>query len=96
MQAKHVIRLPAGPHTIEPAPPYTGFSVADLNATLHSARVEGKRVSFDYSSESRAIVRFDRQPTLMEIDGAPFPTACLEATECTLLLPRGNHRVVAN
>jgi hypothetical protein len=94
--SESVVRLPAGPHTIEPAPRREGIAVADLNATLRSASVEGKRVSFAYSSDSRAIVRFDRRPVSMEIDGLPFPVACVESSNCVILLPQGDHRVVAD
>jgi hypothetical protein len=96
MQSKNLVRLPAGAHTIEAAPKRQGLSVADLNATLRSASVDGKRVSFEYASDSRAIVRFDRKPALMEVDGAPFPAACLESSDCVILLPRGAHRVAAD
>jgi len=81
---------------VEPAPKWEGLSVLDLNAALRSASVEGKGISFEYSSSSRAIVRFDRKPALMEIDSAPFPVSCLDSSDCTVLLPRGDHRVIAN
>ncbi len=96
MQSKNVVRLPAGAHTIETAPKREGISVADLNATLRSASVEGKKVSFDYSSASRAIARFDRKPAFIEIDGQAFAAVCVEASDCAVLLPRGEHRVVVN
>ena len=95
MQSPHIVRLAAGAHTVEPAPKREGLSVLDLNATLRSASVEGKGISFDYSSASRAIVRFDRKPASMEIDSAPFPVSCLDSSDCTVLLPRGDHRVSA-
>jgi hypothetical protein len=57
----------------------------------------GRRVSFEYSSDSRAIARFDRKPGWIEVDGIRFPAACGESRECAVLLPRGEHRVtVAN
>jgi hypothetical protein len=96
VQSKNLVRLPAGAHTVEAAPKREGLSIADLNATLRSASVEGKRVSFDYSSASRALVRFDRQPALVEVDGLAFPAACVDASDCVILLPRGDHRVAAN
>ena len=71
------------------------LTIADLNAKLKSASAEGKRVAFEYSSDSRAIVRFDRKPAQMEVDGAPFPAVCVAGSDCTVLLPPGAHRVVS-
>jgi hypothetical protein len=96
VQSKSVVRLPAGMHTVEATPKRDGISIADLNATLRSASIEGKRVLFDYSSSSRAIVRFDRKPALLEIDGAPFVAECVAASDCSIFLPRGDHRVTVN
>ena len=78
---------------IEPAAKRDAISITDLNAKLLSATAEGRRASFDYSSDSRAIVRFDRKPTRMEVDGAPLPPVCMESSDCAVLLPRGEHRV---
>jgi hypothetical protein len=95
MLSKTLLRLPAGKHTVEPTARRDTIAVIDLNAKLKSAGVEGKRVAFEYSSDSRAIVRFDRRPGQLEIDGRPFPSGCAEAGDCTLLMPKGDHRVVA-
>jgi hypothetical protein len=102
MQSATVLYLPAGSHTIEHAPSRNEISVTDLNAKLRSAAVEsGKRITFEYSSDSRAIVRFDRKPARMEVDGELFPAellspTCAASSDCTVLLPRGTHRVTAN
>jgi hypothetical protein len=94
------VRLAAGRHVIDPAPKRDGISVSDLNATLRSASAEGKRLRFRYLSDSRAIVRFDRRPAAMEVDGQSIAAGCLksgfaEAEDCTMLLPRGEHDVTA-
>lgn len=94
------VLLPAGAHVIEPAPRRETIGVADLNATLRTASAEGNRIRFKYSSDSRAIVRFDRTPAALEIDGRPASAACVkpegpESKECAILLPRGEHEVVA-
>ena len=102
MRSATVLYLPAGSHTIEPAPKRDGISVIDLNAKLRSAAAEsGKPVTFEYSSDSRAIARFDRKPARIEVDGELFPagllsTACADPGDCAVLLPRGTHRVTAN
>ena len=80
---------------MEPGAKRDAISISDLNATLRTASTDGKRVRFRYSSDSRAIVLFDRKPVAMELDGQPYTTACVEASECALLLPRGEHDVTA-
>jgi hypothetical protein len=92
---KTAVLLPPGEHVVEPAPVREALSIADLNATLRSAATDGKRVRFQYSSDSRAIVRFDRKPAALEIDGHPFAAECVESSDCAILLPRGRHDVLA-
>jgi hypothetical protein len=90
-QSATALHLPAGPHVVDPAPKREAISLIDLNAKLRAASVEaGKRVAFEYSSQSRAIARFDRKPSRIEVDGAPYPP------DLTVLLPRGDHRVIAS
>jgi hypothetical protein len=90
------LRLPAGSHTIEPAARRESISLIDLNAALRSAAVEsGRRIAFEYTSDSRAIARFDHKPSHLEVDGALFPPACVESSDCAVLLPHGTHRVMA-
>jgi hypothetical protein len=93
--AKTAVRLPSGAHAVEPAAARESISISDLNATLRTASVDGKRIRFRYSSDSRAIVRFDRKPAAIEIDGHSFAMACVESSDCAVLLPRGEHEVVA-
>ncbi len=93
MLGSGMLRLPPGSHTAEPAAKRDAIAVKDLNATLKTAAAEGRKVTFTYQSESRALVSFDRRPATLEIDGAPGSTACLEGSTCTILLPAGEHRV---
>ena len=93
--SKSWVRLPAGAHVLEPAPKRDSIAIADLNAKLRSAVTEGRRVSFEYSSDSRAIVRFDRPPAQISVDGLPLAHGCVAPGECAILLPRGDHRVEA-
>lgn len=90
VQSPMAIYLPAGSHRIEPAPKREGITLIDLNAQLRSAAAESKRLTFEYSSESRAIARFDRTPSRVEVDGEMLPA------ESVVLLPRGTHRVAVN
>ena len=92
---KNSVRLPGGAHVVEPGAKRDAVSIADLNATLRTASVEGKKIRFRYASESRAIVRFDRAPATIEVDGHPVPVNCVEASHCAVMLPRGEHEVVA-
>ncbi len=90
-QSATTLHLPPGAHIVEPAAIRDVISLTDLNATLRSALIEsGKRVTFEYSSQSRAIARFDRKPSHLEVDGAAYPA------DSTVLLPRGDHRVTAS
>ncbi len=90
VQSPTAIYLPAGSHRIEPAAKREGITLIDLNAQLRSAAAEAKRLTFEYSSESRAIARFDRTPSRIEVDGEMFPA------QSVVLLPRGTHHVTAN
>lgn len=81
------IHLPPGAHTVERSAKRDMIALIDLNATLRSAAESGKRIVFEYSSDSRAIARFDRKPARIDVDGKPYPA------EATVLLPRGSHRV---
>ena len=95
-QSTTTLHLPAGPHTIEPAAKRDAIFLIDLNARLRSASTEpGKRIAFEYSNESRAIARFDRKPSRLELDGAEFAFDCSAPGECAVLLPRGEHTVAA-
>jgi hypothetical protein len=91
--SKTLVRLPAGKHVVEPGGHRAGIAVVDLNAKLRSASADGKRVTFEYSSDSRAIVRFDRKPVRMELDGLSFVPDCVASSNCAVLLPGGDHRV---
>jgi hypothetical protein len=84
------VRLPPGPHIIEPAARRDAITLLDLNAKLRSASADTKRITFEYSSDSRAIARFDRKPVRVEVDGSSIAPAEV------MLLPRGDHRVTAN
>ncbi|HZL57486.1 MAG TPA: hypothetical protein VFC21_10410 [Bryobacteraceae bacterium] len=95
MLSKTAVRVPSGSHTVDAGPKREEILIVDLNAKLRSASIEGKRSSFEYSSESRAIVRFDRGPAELQVDGAPLATGCAHTGECAVMLPRGDHRIVA-
>jgi hypothetical protein len=88
-RSSSVLRLTTGSHVVEPGPKRDGLSLTDLNATLKSAASAGHGLSFEYSSDSRAIASFDRKPTQIEVDGKTVPAAEV------VLLPRGVHRVTA-
>jgi hypothetical protein len=90
------VRVPAGPHVVENGRPQNNIKIVDLNAILRRASVNEKSVTFEYSSDSRAIVRFDRRPERVDLDAEPWSGACLSGTNCVLILPHGSHRVTAN
>jgi hypothetical protein len=90
------IHLPAGTHLVQVSRQREGISIVDLNATLLSASANGRQAAFRYSSESRAIVRFDRSPAAMTLDGQAFTAECVEGSNCTVLLPGGEHSVTVH
>jgi hypothetical protein len=89
------VRLPAGAHIIEPGGKRDEIGIVDLNAALKTASFEGNGAAFDYASDSRAIVRFSRAPHELSIDGVPAQPTCESHGECSALLPRGEHHVLA-
>ena len=91
--ASGAVLLPAGMHMVQTAPLRAGISIADLNATLISASANGRKAAFRYSSGSRAIVRFDRKPAAMILDERALAVECVEGSNCTVLLPAGEHSV---
>jgi hypothetical protein len=95
-QSTSALHLPAGTHVIEPAAKREGIALIDINAKLRAASTEpGKRIAFEYSSDSRAIARFDHRPSRMEVDGLAYSTACSSPGDCAVMLPHGDHRVTA-
>lgn len=83
--------LPAGAHSVEPAPPTAPAAtlrLTRLTADLKSARIAASgAIEFTYDSDSRAVALTDLAPASVEIDGEPVPPAA------PLLLPRGQHLV---
>lgn len=94
--SKSFVRLPPGAHTVERGSRRDLIHLIDLNAELKSAAYEAKRLTFEYSSDSRAIARFDRKPARVEVDSALLAVVCAEATDCSTMLPRGIHRVLVD
>jgi hypothetical protein len=85
--------LPAGPHAVEPAAAAPPLRLVRLNGDLDSARVAGPdSIEFSYQSAARAIAIFDRTPSALQIDGVAAPTP----TSPAVLLPRGQHVILAN
>jgi len=89
-QSAAALHLPAGAHTVEPGAKRDMVLLVDLNATLRAASESGRRMTFDYTSGSRAIARFDRKPAHIDVDGKPL------TADTTVLLPRGDHRVTVS
>ena len=88
-----VVWLPAGAHTIEPAPgPAAGARVIDFNGDLLSARYQkGGMVELSYRSASRALAVLDRKAVRVSVDGVE--SAIEYAGPLTLVMPRGQHLV---
>jgi hypothetical protein len=84
------IRVPRGSHAIEPAAKEPAVRVLDLNADLVSASAIPGGVDFAYQSGTRAMVRLDRVPAHLEVDGVEARPVMLGDV---LVLPRGQHLV---
>jgi hypothetical protein len=81
--------LPAGAHTVEPAPELPGPRVRRLTADLRAARILGpSAIEFSYDASARAIAILDR-PAAVEVDGVLLPSA----GSASVFLPRGQHVV---
>jgi hypothetical protein len=86
------VSLPAGTHTISPGENAAAPRprLVKLNADLISARyTESGNIEFSYNAQRRAIAIFDRQPKSVQVDGKASEVAPY------LLLPRGDHKVLA-
>ena len=90
---KYTVWLPAGAHTVETAPDYSGPHLLSFNGELKSARVAGSSaLEFSYQSSARSIAIFDRPPVKIRVDGTDEPP--VRAGPVTVLLPRGQHVVM--
>lgn len=84
------IQLPAGPHGIEPAPAHPPLRILDFNGDLKSATATASGLEIVYESSSRALVRLEKTPRRISIDGVEIKC---ESTEGVVTLPRGQHLV---
>ena len=82
--------LPPGLHTIERAAKPPPFRVLDFNGDLKSAASVPGGVEFKYQSSARALVKLERTPRRIVIDGVE---AHPKGLDNVLLLPRGVHSV---
>jgi len=82
--------LPAGTHTIEAAPAYPALRVLDFNGELKSAAATASGLEMIYESSGRVLVRLDRVPGKVEIDGVSTHP---QVHDGILMLPRGQHLV---
>ena len=87
-----VVWLPAGSHSLEPAPSQGGPRLLYLNGELRAGRiVDANRIEFSYRSTARAIALLDHRIRSIELDGANANPSM--AGTATVLLPRGQHLV---
>lgn len=84
------VLLPSGTHAIEPAAQQPPLRMFDFNGDLKSARVIAGGVEVAYQSSTRAMVKLERAPQRVEIDGVEMRP---EIAGSVLILPRGQHLV---
>ena len=84
--------VPAGAHSIEPAPQAATVHLLRFNGDLTGARYAGpSSIEISYKSLARAIAVMDRKVRIVEVDGVEATAA--RAGLSTILLPRGQHIV---
>jgi hypothetical protein len=84
------VRLPAGSHTVEPAPAHPPLRILDFNGELKSVTATESGVEFVYESSSRVLVQLEGTPSHVSIDGVATPP---EISNGVVTLPRGQHLV---
>jgi uncharacterized protein YdaL len=68
--------------------------ILSLTGNLLSVTYGMRRLSFEYASDTRALVALNREPTSVSVDGAQYPVAFLKGNDCyTITLPPGRHAV---
>jgi hypothetical protein len=82
--------LPRGVHTIERAAKPPPVRILDFNGELKSAGAVPGGAGITYQSSARALMKLERAPVKVEIDGAEVHP---RMTGNVLILPRGQHTV---
>ena len=86
--------LPPGKAVIEPTAEDAPIHIVDLNASLRAASANAAGIEFSYLSASRALAIVDRNPSIIEIDGAKAaPLIEPSGVNWVVHLPRGEHTV---
>jgi hypothetical protein len=85
------VLLPRGMHSIEGSAKAPAMRLIDFNGELKTAVALPAGIEFAYQSSARAMVRLDRVPKKIEIDGVEAHPAIAGEV---LILPRGQHLVV--
>lgn len=89
-----VLWLPPGRSVVEPSSQEAPVRILDLNAALRSAAVRGTGLEFSYEAPSRALVRLNRMPVQILLDGVPTePKVWVFDEDWILVLPKGQHLV---
>jgi len=87
------IWIPAGRHTLKCDTGDPNLLVLDFNGTLEGAAARPDGIEVTYTSQSRALMKLNRAPAQLLIDGKEEKLNL--AGENVVMLPRGKHSVVA-
>ena len=87
-----IVWVPAGSHLLEPSAGQPPARVLDFNGDLESAAIRPGGIELVYTSESRALVKLDRRPVRLTVDGRSVSPELMG--EDVLQLPRGKHTVL--
>jgi hypothetical protein len=86
--------VPAGRHSVGPAPRSPAVRLLDLTGELTGADSLAGGLEFSYRSSARAFAVIDKRPHRVEIDGTAAQPRVLDTVSgFTLSLPRGQHLV---
>ena len=84
--------LPPGSHVLERSSEKSKFLLLSTSGSLAAAAFQNDAIRFSYESNAREIARFNLPVRKLVLDGQALPAS---VGLSTILLPRGNHTVIA-
>ena len=89
---RETVWLPAGRHTVAPAPKPPPGRILRLNADIQQAQAHDRSITVRYRSQATAYALLDRKPVQILVDRETFDAAPEPApTHWLVALPRGVH-----
>jgi uncharacterized protein YdaL len=93
--------VPAGKHAIAFSTDHANLSAHELQprimactGTLKTVSYDQRTIRFEYLSDSRTLVSFNRAPESITVDGNAYSTTVMKGNDCfSIFLPSGSHQV---